>query len=169
MRRWTRDDTIFFFGTIALAAGLMLGFTQCASKAKTWHIEKHYDEIDGELREVVSVEIGAKTKAGLFGKIEEGVHDVSASWSEEVDTVRLGQRARGVDNTGQIQALEVAAPVAELFIGALIRALLSVPSASQAFNENQVSELNEAFDTILDRLTFLEKGTNSRSSGIAKP
>lgn len=169
MCRWTRDNTIFFFGIVAVAVGLLLGFTGCASGAKTWHNETHWDQDEnGELHEV-KVEIGAKTRSGLFGKVEEGVHDVAAMWSEEKDTVRLGQQARGVDNTGQIAALEVAAPVAELFINALLKALLFAPVTAGPFNENQVSELNEAFDRVFDRLKLLEKGASFPSTGIAKP
>lgn len=159
VREITRRYGFDFLNILPMALLLVaVGVAGCASTAKTRHFETHWEEgSNGELQEV-TVEISAKTKAGIFGKVPEGVHDVSASWSEKLDTVRLGQSAI-LDNTAQVQALDTAMPFVQAILQGAFAALTTLqapPADAQAgFSADQAQELNRLFQAIGGRLDLL--------------
>lgn len=122
-------------GLTDLLPHLVLGFlvlplaAGCASTAKTIYNEESWEMgQDGQMHEV-KVRITAKTKAGLFGEVPEGVHDVAATWSKNKDTVNLGQRA-SIDNTKQADVAEAVATMAVPFISAAFKGLAGAIGAA---------------------------------------
>ncbi len=138
---------------------LLVVGTGCGTVAKTRHLETHWEQIGdtGDYREV-TVEISAKTRAGMFGLVPEGVHNVQAMWSEEKDTVSLGQRA-SLDNTAQVavagQAFEALGPIIGTVVGALAPMIASGARSSnpdQPFTEAQTNQLNGIFQLIMNEV-----------------
>lgn len=138
-------------------ASMLMG---CGTTAKTRHLETHWEAgADGQLYEV-TVDISAKTRAGVFGAVPEGVHNVNAEWSAEKDIVQLGQAVR-LDNTAQVQGLEIAMP----FIQAIFSGAFSALTAMQApstpgqvgFSPEQATELERIFEILGDRINLVGK------------
>lgn len=102
MRGFTLKDLLGPTRFLAICA-VLYALAGCSSTAKTgYSIDTWSEGPDGKMyrnRE----EAHAKSKAGLFGQVPEGVHTIDSK-NADGEGVVMGQTAR-IDNTGQVEAM----------------------------------------------------------------
>lgn len=111
LRNWLKHsgpDALRRVAGIGLVLAVGLGLAGCATSARTEFIDA-----DGTSFTAVS-------KAGPFGTLDTTNQKLVYEWDSEAGGISVGQDARGLDNSGQVEALRASVEVLPALVQGLI-------------------------------------------------